>query len=84
MIWERGGCIANQLLDGLDYPLIRQNPKIISGAAGNVFVEANTDFPILEIGELGHNVENCVFPIGAKATMYTEDMIISIDESPVS
>ena len=26
------------------------------------------DFPILEIGELGHNVENYILPVGCKAT----------------
>ncbi|MFW9953923.1 MAG: LD-carboxypeptidase [Candidatus Thorarchaeota archaeon] len=41
------------------------------------------DFPILEIGELGHNVENYVLPIGCKATVDATLKKISIDESPV-
>ncbi|MFW9929923.1 MAG: LD-carboxypeptidase [Candidatus Thorarchaeota archaeon] len=41
------------------------------------------DFPILEIGELGHNVENYIFPIGCKATIDSEKNIFKIDESTV-
>jgi len=31
ILFSQGGCAANQLLDKIDYPLIRKNPKIISG-----------------------------------------------------
>ena len=41
------------------------------------------DFPVLGIGELGHNVENYVFPIGCNATVDATMKRISIDESPV-
>lgn len=40
-------------------------------------------FPILEIGELGHNVENYVFPIGCRATIDANKKYFSIDESTV-
>jgi muramoyltetrapeptide carboxypeptidase len=40
-------------------------------------------FPILEIGELGHNVENYVFPIGCRATMDAGGKYLSIDERTV-
>jgi muramoyltetrapeptide carboxypeptidase len=41
------------------------------------------DFPILEIGELGHNVENYVLPIGCMATLDATKRHLSIDEAPV-
>jgi len=40
-------------------------------------------FPILEIGELGHNVENYIFPIGCRATIDAEKKYFSIDEKTV-
>lgn len=44
---------------------------------------AGYSFPILEIGELGHNVENYVFPIGCRATIDAAELYLSIDETPV-
>lgn len=41
------------------------------------------DFPILEIGELGHNVENYTFPVGVKAVMDAEAKYLAIDEPTV-
>lgn len=40
-------------------------------------------FPILEIGELGHNVENYLLPIGCRASIEAEKLIFSIDEPTV-
>lgn len=59
--------------------------KELNRSVSEVFLE-NTegyDFPILEIGELGHNVENYVFPIGCRTTVDATKMRISIDESTV-
>ncbi len=59
--------------------------KELNRTVSEMFLE-NTmsyDFPILEIGELGHNVENYVFPIGCRATVDATNMRISIDESAV-
>ena len=42
------------------------------------------DFPILEIGELGHNVENYVLPIGCQATIDSFKNEFSIDEPTVN
>lgn len=42
------------------------------------------DFPILEIGELGHYVENYVLPIGCNATIDATRKQFSLNESPVS
>jgi muramoyltetrapeptide carboxypeptidase len=49
----------------------------------DVILEASErySFPILEIGELGHNVENYVMPIGCGATIDAEKMLFSIDET---
>ncbi|MFH1158712.1 MAG: LD-carboxypeptidase [Pseudomonadota bacterium] len=40
-------------------------------------------FPILEIGELGHNVENYILPIGCRATIDADRKYFSIDEPTV-
>ena len=44
----------------------------------------NYSFPILEIGELGHNVENYVFPIGCTAILNSQTNRFAIDEYAVS
>lgn len=41
------------------------------------------DFPILEIGELGHNVENYTFPVGCRAMIDADMKNLVIDESTV-
>ncbi|MFX1470803.1 MAG: LD-carboxypeptidase [Promethearchaeota archaeon] len=46
-------------------------------------ITKNYSFPILEIGELGHNVENYVFPIGCEAVMRSDELYLSIDEPTV-
>ena len=46
-------------------------------------ITKNYSFPILEIGELGHNVENYILPIGCKATIDAEKKYFSIDEETV-
>lgn len=46
-------------------------------------VTKNHSFPILEIGELGHNVENYIMPIGCQATIDAEKKYFSIDEKTV-
>ncbi|MEM2930114.1 MAG: LD-carboxypeptidase [Thermoproteota archaeon] len=40
-------------------------------------------FPILEIGELGHNVENYIFPIGCKASIDADKKYLFINETTV-
>lgn len=46
-------------------------------------VAQDYSFPILEIGELGHNVENYILPIGCMATIDTDKKYFSIDEPTV-
>ena len=46
-------------------------------------VTKNYSFPILEIGELGHNVENYILPIGCQATINADKKYFSIDEGTV-
>lgn len=41
------------------------------------------DFPILEIGELGHNVENYIMPIGCNVRIQPENKILEIMEKTV-
>jgi len=43
-------------------------------------VTKDYDFPILEISDLGHNVENYIFPIGAKAIIDADKKEIIINE----
>lgn len=47
-------------------------------------VTKNYSFPILEIGEIGHNVENYTLPIGCTATIDADKKYFSIDETTVS
>ena len=51
----------------------------------DVILEVTKDysFPILEIGELGHNVENYILPIGCQATIDAEKKYFSVDEKTV-
>ncbi len=51
----------------------------------DVILEVTKDysFPILEVGEIGHNVENYIMPIGCRAAIDAEAKYFSIDESTV-
>lgn len=51
----------------------------------DVILEVTQDysFPILEIGELGHNVENYIFPIGCQASLDADNKYLAIDEKTV-
>ncbi|UCH04158.1 MAG: LD-carboxypeptidase [Candidatus Thorarchaeota archaeon] len=60
--------------------------KELSRPVSEAFLEETEDydFPVLEIGELGHYVENYVLPIGCRATMDATMKRISLDEAPVT
>jgi muramoyltetrapeptide carboxypeptidase len=49
---------------------------------GEIFLEAakDFDFPILEIGEIGHNTPNCNLPAGAMARLDAGNLDFSIIE----
>jgi muramoyltetrapeptide carboxypeptidase len=47
-------------------------------------VTQDYDFPILQLDELGHHVENLVFPIGVTATLDTTTPSLHLDEPAVS
>lgn len=51
----------------------------------DVILEVTKDysFPILEVGEIGHNVENYIISIGCRATIDAEKKYFSIDEETV-
>jgi muramoyltetrapeptide carboxypeptidase len=59
--------------------------KELSRPVSDVFLEETSDydFPVLEIGELGHNVENYVLPIGCETTLDATKKRILINESAV-
>ena len=50
--------------------------------AADMVLEATEryEFPILEIGELGHHVENYTFPVGCGATINADEEYFAIDE----
>lgn len=52
----------------------------------DVVLEVTKDytFPIMQVGEIGHYVENAIIPIGAKATIDTKDLSFTIDETVVT
>lgn len=54
-------------------------------AVSDVVLEVTKDytFPILEIAELGHNVQNYILPIGCKASIDADNLVFSIDEPTV-
>lgn len=47
-------------------------------------VTKNHSFPILEVGEIGHNVENYIMPIGCQALIDAENKIFEIKENTVN
>ena len=51
----------------------------------DVILEVTKDysFPILELGEIGHNVENYIMPIGCQVTIDAEKKYFAIDEDTV-
>lgn len=63
-----------------NYDMRDRNRKV-----SDMVLEAAKDyaFPILEIGELGHNVENYIFPIGCRATIDADKKYLCIDEAAV-
>ncbi len=46
-------------------------------------ITRNYSFPILEIGEIGHNVENYIMPIGCNITIDADKKTILINENTV-
>jgi muramoyltetrapeptide carboxypeptidase len=76
--------VAGAILGWFDESELEE--KKISCPISEVFLEETEeyDFPVLEIGELGHNVENYVFPIGCNTTIDATEKRISIDEPPVA
>lgn len=69
-----GHFYGSQMLDD------KQDRKV-----GDVILEATEKygFPILEVGEVGHNVENYVMPIGCEARIDPENKIFEITEDTV-
>lgn len=58
-------------------PGIIKNDRLISDVVLEITKEYN--FPIIEIGELGHCVENYIFPIGGNAVIDVDEKRISFD-----
>jgi len=47
-------------------------------------ITKNCSIPIIKIGELGHNVENYVFPIGSIAELDTNQLTLNIERPTFS
>lgn len=75
--------IAGLILGWFEHSRIRNLSKDRPVADMVLEVTKEYDFPILQTGELGHNVENYVFPIGCRARMDAEEGMISIEERTV-
>ena len=63
--------------DGLDTPRPSVAEVVLEATDGH-------SFPIVELDELGHNVENFVFPIGVRATIDTRAGRLILDEPAVT
>lgn len=52
----------------------------------DIVLEVTKDFsfPMMQVGEIGHYVENMIIPIGAQATIDTEELRFTIDEEVVN
>lgn len=61
-----GGLIIGYCL-GSDEPNIKGNDRNIKDLV--LEVTSGYDFPVIQIGEIGHNVENLILPIGAQAKL---------------
>ena len=75
--------IAGLILGWFDGHALPDREKSRSVADVILEITENYSFPILEIGELGHNVENYTLPIGCQATIDSKTNSFSIDEKTV-
>lgn len=64
---------------GSDNPKVEGNERKIKNLV--LEVTRGYDFPIMQIGEFGHNVENIVLPIGAKMKMDADKLELEIEGS---
>lgn len=67
---------------GSDDPEVAGNDRDIA----DIILEISSDhtFPIIEIGEIGHQVENFQLPIGATASFNTNDLSLKLKEPVVT
>ena len=69
------------------YNLESDNPEVVGNeqpiAETVLEVVGEYNFPIMQIGEIGHHVENFLQPIGAKVRMDATNLIFEIAESVV-
>lgn len=77
-VFERIAGLIIGWFDGHDMP----NKNLTRSVADTILeITENYSFPILEIGELGHNVENYVLPIGCQATIDSTNNSFIIQEN---
>lgn len=75
----------NGLIMGYNVGFDQENDREPEWGIKEVLLEITGDysFPIMQIGEIGHYVENAIFPIGAQATIDATQLKVTIDEAVV-
>ena len=63
---------------GSDDPTIESNKRDIKDIL--LTTTSAYNFPIMEVGEIGHRVENIIIPIGAKAKIDSKNLKFEIIE----
>ncbi len=75
---EISGLIIGYLI-GSDDPTKTGNDRDIAEIVQEVC--GGYSFPVMEVGEIGHNVENLILPIGGKATFDTNRLEFSVESA---
>jgi muramoyltetrapeptide carboxypeptidase len=81
-IFERINALILGYWSGSDDPQAVGDEQDISDIVLDVC--GDYTFPIMQIGEIGHNVENLILPIGASVSVNTTDLSLRLDEPAVA
>lgn len=77
---EISGLIIGYCL-GSDDPDVKGNERPMAELVREVTEGYN--FPVMQVGEIGHNVENMMLPIGAKAKVDSDSLTFEVLENVV-
>jgi len=69
------------LVIGYNVGFDEQNDEDVTWGIKEILLEITNqyDFPIIQIGEIGHYVENVIIPLGANATIDTTNLVFTIN-----
>ncbi len=76
--------IAGLVLGHFDRPALADPGAEVPVAEVALDVSAGHTFPIIEIEDLGHRVDNIVLPVGVKASIDTTSRVFRLDEVAVA